>query len=102
MHTERIFNESVELPGCIVGAEYINNLRYADDAALLVESENAIVDVVRQNSEENGLSMNVKKTKTMVVCRDGTSHVRIVVSKWACLRTSKGVEISGSMGYRRW
>ena len=30
----------------------------------------SIVDVVRQNSEEKGLSMNVKKTKTMVVCRD--------------------------------
>ena len=50
-------------------------MRYADDTALLAESESArqdIMDVVRQNNEEMGLSMNVKKTKTMVVCRDET------------------------------
>ena len=42
------------------------NKRYADDTELLAESESAlqsIVDVVRQNSEEKGLSMNVKKDK---------------------------------------
>ena len=36
--------------------------------------------MVRQNSEEKGLSMNVKKTKTMVVCCDETTVVRIVVN----------------------
>ena len=53
------------------------------NTALLAESESAlqdIVDVVRQNSEEKGLSMNVKKTKTMVVCRDETPNVRIVIN----------------------
>ena len=83
MCTEKIFNESDELSDCIVGGENINNLRYADDTALLAESENAIqgiVDVVRQNSEEKGLSMNVKKTKTMMVCHDETPDVRIVVN----------------------
>ena len=38
------------------------------------------MDVVRRNIEEMGLSMNVKKTKTMVVCRDETPDVRIVVN----------------------
>ena len=59
-YTEKIFNESDELSGCVVGGENINNLRYADDTALLVESESTVqsivVDVVRQNSDENGLS----------------------------------------------
>ena len=76
-------NERDELSCCIVGGENINNLRYADDTALLVESESAlqsIMDEVRQNSEEKGLCMNVKKTKTMVVCRDETSDVRTVVN----------------------
>ena len=53
LYTEKIFSEN------------FNNLRYADDTALLAESESAlqdIVDVVRQNSEEKGLNMNVKKT----------------------------------------
>ena len=58
-------------------------MRYADGTALLAESESAIqsiVDVVRWNSEEKGLSMNVKKTKTMVVCHDETPDVRIMVN----------------------
>ena len=66
LYTEKIFNESDELSGCVVGGENLNNLRYTDDTALLAESESAlqdIVDVVRQNSEEKGLSMNVKKDK---------------------------------------
>ena len=50
----------------------INNLRYADDTALLAESEEQlqkILDEVRNRSEQLGLKMNVKKTKVMVVRR---------------------------------
>ena len=75
LYTEKIFKESDELPGCVVGGENLNDLRYANDTALLAESESAlqaIVDVVRHNSEEKRLSMNVKKMKTMVVCRNET------------------------------
>ena len=63
LYTEKIFNECDELPGCVVGGENLNNLRYTDDTALLAESESTIqgrVGVVRQNSEEKGLNMNVK------------------------------------------
>ena len=83
LYTEKAFSESDELPGCIVGEENFNNLRYTDDTALLAESEStlqSIVDIVRQNSEEKRLSMNVRKTKTVVVCRDETPDVRIVVN----------------------
>ena len=83
LYTKNIFNESDELPGCIVGEENFNNLRYTDDTALLAESEStlqSIVDIVRQNSEERELSMNVKKTKTVLVCCDETPDVRIVVN----------------------
>ena len=38
------------------------------------------MDVVRQNREEKGLRMNVKKTKAMVVFRDETPDARIVVN----------------------
>ena len=37
LYTEKIFNESDELPGCIVGGENFNNLRYADDIAMLAD-----------------------------------------------------------------
>ena len=36
--------------------------------------------MVRQNSEEKGISMNVTKIKTMVVCCNETSDMRIVVN----------------------
>ena len=38
------------------------------------------MNVARLTSEENGLSMNVKKTKTMVLCRNETPTVRTVVN----------------------
>ena len=56
---------------------------------------------MRQNSEEKRLSMNMKKTKTMVVCRDETPDVKIVVNGQV-LEQSKEVQISGSMDYSRW
>jgi len=64
---------------------YLRNvgLRYTDDTALSAEAESAIqsiVDVVKQAGEETGLSMNAKKTKTMVVCRDETPNVRTVAN----------------------
>ena len=81
-YTEKV-NKSDELPDSVIGGKNLNNLRYAEDTALLAESESAIqdiIDVVRQNSEEMGLSMNVKKAKAMVVCRDEIPDVRIVVN----------------------
>ena len=36
--------------------------------------------MVRQDSKEKGLSMNVKKMKTMMVCCNETPDVRIVVN----------------------
>ena len=46
------------------------NLRYADDTALIAESESELqklVDRVKEESEVRGLKMNIKKTKTMIV-----------------------------------
>ena len=57
----------------MIGGHNANNLRYADDTALLAESEEElqkIVDEVKENGEKMGLKMNVKKTKTMLVSRD--------------------------------
>ena len=46
---QRRYTEIVT-PGCVVGGENVNNLRYADDTALIAESEEklqALVDNVR-------------------------------------------------------
>ena len=46
LYTEKIFNESDELPGCVVCGENVNNLRNADDTALLAESESALQIII--------------------------------------------------------
>ena len=46
----------------------INNLRYADDATLMAESEElkSLLMKVKDESEKVGLKLNIEKTKIMV------------------------------------
>ena len=50
----------------IVGRN-INNLRYADDTTLMVESEElkSLLMKVKEESEKVGLKLNIQKTKIM-------------------------------------
>ena len=46
----------------------INNLRYADDTAVMAESKEelqSLLKTVKQESEKVGLKLNIKKTKIM-------------------------------------
>ena len=46
----------------------INNLRYADDTTLMVESEEELKNLlmkVKEESEKVGLKLNIQKTKIM-------------------------------------
>ena len=46
----------------------INNLRYADDTTLTVESEEELKSLlmkVKEESEKDGLKLNIQKTNTM-------------------------------------
>ena len=45
----------------------INNLRYADDTTLMVESEElkSLLMKVKEESEKAGLKLNIQKTKMM-------------------------------------
>ena len=46
----------------------INNLRYADDTTLMVESEEELKNLlmkVKEESEKVGLKLNIEKTKIM-------------------------------------
>ena len=51
------------LPG-----EIINNLRYADNTTLMAESEEELKSLlmkVKEESEKDGLKLNIQKTKIM-------------------------------------
>ena len=76
IYTEFIFRESNDLPGITIHGQNINNLRYADDTALIADSHDKlqeIVSAVKAESSKAGLEMNVKKTKTMLISRDTES-----------------------------
>ena len=55
--------------GIKIARRNINNLRYADDTTLMVESEEELTSLLRKLKEESekvGLKLNIQKTKIMV------------------------------------
>ena len=82
LYTELIFRDFEKLRGVCIGGRNVNNLRYADDTALLADnSQNLqkLMDAAKAGSEEKGLSMNVRKTKTMVVSKNENVTTSILV-----------------------
>ena len=60
------------MKGVNIGGANINNLRYADDTALLAECDTdlqTLVTAVNNKGKPYGMEMNIKKTKGMVVSR---------------------------------
>ena len=54
--------------GIKIAGRNINNLRYADDATLMAESEEELKSLlmkVKEESEKVGLKLNIQKTKIM-------------------------------------
>ena len=65
LYTEMIFRHIVKEDGVIIGGESNNNLRHADDRALLAGSEGQllrIVEAVNKKVIDFGIKMNVKMT----------------------------------------
>ena len=56
--------------GIKIAGRNINNLRYADDTILMAESEEELKSLllkVKEESEKVGLTLNIQKTKIMVM-----------------------------------
>ena len=54
--------------GIKIAGRNINNLRYAEDTTLMVESKEELKSLlmkVKEESEKAGLKLNIQKTKTM-------------------------------------
>ena len=54
--------------GIMIAGRNISNLRYADDTALMAESEEELKSLlmkVKEESEKAGLELNIQKTKIM-------------------------------------
>lgn len=58
--------------GILVNGIPINNIRYADDTVLLAETMEGLqqlLDQIVRTSEEFGLTLNIQKTKYMVITK---------------------------------
>ena len=52
--------------GIKIARRNINNLRYADDTTLMAESEEELKSLLMKEESDNaGLKLNIQKTKTM-------------------------------------
>ena len=54
--------------GIKIARRNINNLRHADDITIIVESEEELMSIVmklKEESENDGLKLNIQKTKIM-------------------------------------
>ena len=70
LYTDIIFRSMKHLKGVVIGGDSITDSRYADDTALLAESEEEVqetLDLVNSKGKELNMKMNAKKTKTVVV-----------------------------------
>ena len=76
LYTERIFRHIINMKGVNVGGTHYNNLRYADDTALLAGNEKELSELISKINEvgkQFGMKINIKKTKTMVVSKKPNS-----------------------------
>ena len=76
LYTEKIFRHIINMKGVNVGATNYNNLRYADDTALLAGNEKKLSDLtskINEVGEQFGMEINIKKTKAMVVSKKSNS-----------------------------
>ena len=72
LYSEINMREIKDIDGIKVNGENISNVRYADDTALIADSESKlqhIVDRIVSTSDRFGLSLNVKKTFCMVISK---------------------------------
>ena len=51
--------------GIKIAGRNINDLRYADDTTLMAESEEKLKSLLKEESENGGLMLNIQKTKIM-------------------------------------
>ena len=66
LYSESILRNLEDKPGIKVNGENINNIRYADDTALIAGSKKelqALINIVVKESERMGLSLNIKKDR---------------------------------------
>ena len=93
LYTEKIFREIEGMPGVVIGGENMNNLRFADDTGLLATDSVKLQDLINtanQKGKEYGISINIKKTKVMVITKKQvTQNAKITIEGRAIEQAKK-------------
>ena len=98
IYSETIIRTLGDSPGIKINGETINNIRYADDTALIADSKEnlqLLLDKVVTESERMGLYLNVKKTECMVVSKKGINPTCNLVSKGETIKQVKTFKYLG-------
>ena len=72
IYSEMIMREIKDLEGIRIGGKNITNVRYADDTALIADSEvklQSLVDCLVRESNRKGLNVNISKTQVLVTSK---------------------------------
>ena len=76
LYSEKVISEALELQhGITLNGEYISNVRYADDTALVAETGEQLqqmINNINDSCNKYGMSLNAKNTKVMVISKKDT------------------------------
>ncbi|XP_033100211.1 uncharacterized protein LOC117103716 [Anneissia japonica] len=89
-----------DFKGIVVGGININNLRYADDTALLAENESDLQDLltaVNTEGERYGMNINVSTTKVTVISKNEVIPVANISLNGTVLQQVSNVVYLGHM-----
>ena len=84
--------------GIKIARRNINNLRYADDTTLMAEREEdrkSLLMKVKEESEKDGLKLNIQKTKIM-------ASGPIMANRWGNSGNSGWLYFSGLQNHCTW
>ncbi|VEN53317.1 unnamed protein product, partial [Callosobruchus maculatus] len=85
VYSECLFNEALEncTDGIKINGVNISNIRYADDTAIIADSDiglQRLINKVNEACREYGMDMNIKKTKVMTITRSQNVPLPIFVN----------------------
>ena len=89
--------------GIKIGGRNINNLRYADDTTLMMESKEELKSLlmkVKEKSEKAGFKLNIQKTKIMA-SHQFMSH-QFMANRWGNNGNSDRLYFLGCQNHCRW
>lgn len=74
LYSEKIMQATIpeETARITVNSKLINNIRFVDDTLVIAQSSahlQRMQDKIVNNSERGGLTLNIKKTKLIIICR---------------------------------